>query len=88
MKTNTLVSMRTADVDPHIEQVPGTKSGFPCSKCGADVMVSPSGQKRIEIGAPLICTHCFKPTTGEIVNRFAPGAREEFVRHMAGRNKN
>lgn len=47
-----------------LRRVPGSKAGYCCGRCGADVVLAPSGQRVAAGGAPVICTECWLAVAG------------------------
>jgi hypothetical protein len=53
---STLVGMRSSSSG---REVPGTRHGYTCARCGEGVRLAPSGQRMQAAGAPVWCIECY-----------------------------
>ncbi len=81
-----VVCMKVAKLKPGVE-VPGSKRGYRCRDCKAELSIAPAGQGVLarDPAAETICVECaLKLAAAGEVDCFelAPGAAEELLKHL------
>ena len=80
-----LVAIRTEQTEFHVA---GTRHGYTCFQCGADLSLAPVGQKflRENPGVRVLCVECAMAGEPDSVEA-APGAVEEMIADRVRRAK-
>jgi len=64
--------------------------GNACSKCGEEVVVSPTSSPLIPLGVPLVCEECREkiPAVEQSLEVTMPGIEQEHAKWAAERDRN
>jgi hypothetical protein len=80
-----LVAIRTDQAEFHVE---GTRHGYTCHQCGAELSLAPAGQKFLceNPGVRVSCVECAMASKPDSIEA-APGAIEEMIADRVRRAK-